>query len=422
MSSSAATGDIPPFASSGELGTETDAASSTGGGTESSSDSTCGDGRLEGDEECDDGNQEDGDACRADCRLAFEVVEMRQFHIDNDLVFEVAVDASGTAWVAGASASQASVDSILLSVAPRGGMDVVWQAGTPEDDDFSSVAVLPSGDLIASGGFTAADDRDGRLMRLTPAGDVVWTQDYDGPDGGDGPADRDYAHDVTVNAAGEILVAYSSREVGEGADIRISKYDGSGTELWSWRYGGTAQDDDAPAKLALAPNGDVVFGGYTQDAGELRGGVLGRLSDSGELLALATSLPDRVFALGVDDEGVVAVGEGWVERRSPSLEDVVYTELSPGFDVGFGVTPIDGGVVIVGGVGVAGEQSNAFVGAWGTDGAMWWSDTYDNPSTSLADMARDAALTPDGGLVVVGTTTELGAATDIFVRRYELFD
>ncbi len=413
--SSPASTTIPPS----ETGTD---ASSEGGDSSTGDTSVCGDGIIDGQETCDDGNAEDGDACRADCRLAFEILDMSQFHVGNDLVFEVAVDPRGTAWAAGVSATESGVDAIVLSVTPDGQIDPFWHSVTPGDDDFSSVALLPGGDIVTAGGFTEDGDRDGRLMRLTTPGQVSWIHDYDGPDDGDSVATRDYAHDVAVNGAGELLVAYSSREIGEGSDIRISKYDEAGGELWSWTYAGTAHDDDAPAKLVIAPDGDVVFGGYSQEAGEPRGGVLGRVSDDGELRALQTSLPDRVFALGVDADGVVAVGEGWIERRSRDLQDVVYTDLNPGFDYGFGVTPIAGGFVISGGVGVTGEQSNAFVGAWGNDGSPWWSDTYDNPEASLNDVARDSALAPDGSLVVVGTTLEIGASSNIFVRRYGLFD
>ena len=424
-STSTSTGhaDPPPDAESGV------ASSTARGADESSSGATaiCGDGVVEGDETCDDGNTEDGDACRFDCQLAFEVLGTDSYHAATEGVFSVVVDDEGVAWMAGGvRVPGEATDPLVLAYLPVGGFSTAWRPGTAGEDSLSAIALHPSGDLLVTGSVEVGDDRDGTLARFAfpdpprmPDVLPVWSLAYDGPDEGSEIANRDFAHDVAVDAQGQVYAAYSSREPGEGTDIRITKYDPDGIELWSWGYGGAGQDDDFPRKLVLAPNGDVLFGGVSVESGGGESGILGRVSPQGEPLAIETDLPEEVFSLDADGDGVTAAGIRWIERRTAMLDRVVFSDTDPGFDVAYGIRAFEGGVVVAGGLGVPGEQYNAFVGAWTFEGEVVWTDTYGHES-GLNDVARDVAFGPDGTLFVVGTEEVIGEDDNVFVRRYAL--
>ncbi|MGH1348982.1 MAG: DUF4215 domain-containing protein [Nannocystales bacterium] len=406
---------------------DTEDGTSGGDGSSSSAGaSVCGDGVVEGTETCDDGNTEDGDACRFDCRIAFEVLGTSSFHSGTEGVFEVVVDDDGVAWMAGGVRGQGTltVAPLVLAYAPDSGFMPAWHPALAEEHTLSAIALHPTGDILVTGALTVGEEQDGTLARfdfpdppLDPGIAPVWSLTHDGPDEGSEIANRDYAHDVAVNDEGQVYAAYSSREPDEGTDIRISKYDADGAELWSWLYTGAGHDDDFPRKLALAPNGDVVFGGLSSEAPGSEGGILGRLSPEGEPLAIETALPDQVFALDVDADGVTAGGIRWIQRRTPTLDDVVFTDTTPGFDVIYGIRAFEGGVAAAGGIGVVGEQFNVFVAAWTTQGDPIWTDTYGHES-GLNDVGRDLAFGPDGTLFVVGFEEVIGEDDNVFVRRY----
>jgi cysteine-rich repeat protein len=399
----------------------------TSEGSSSGEGAVCGDGLLEGDETCDDGNTEDGDACRFDCQLPFELLTSASIHIGTETTFEVAVDEDGVAWMAGgARVSGESLNPLVLAYASSGGFMPAWHPATAATDSLSAVAVHPSGDILVTGSTDAGSDRDGTVARFAfddpprdPAAPPLWSLAYDGPDEGSEAANRDYAHDVAIDPQGQIYVAYSSRELEAGMDIRIAKYDPDGGELWSWTYGGAGADDDFPRKLVIAPNGDVVFGGVSVEEGGVERGMLGRLSADGEFIAVVTDLHEQVFTLAADEDGVVAGGVRWLERRSALLDEVVFSETTPAFDLLYGLRVRDGQIYGAGGISVPGEQYNAFVGAWTLEGEPVWVDTYGHES-GLNDVARDLDFAPDGTLFVVGSEEVIGEDENVFLRHYTL--
>jgi len=404
-------------------------ASSTDGGSQgdSSSSSTpiCGDGQVDGDEECDDGTAKDGGACRADCRLAFEVLGTRSFHAGGEEGTALAFDRGGVAWVtARASGKEPNADDpLVLSADAMGVLEPAWNPSTASDDGLYSIAIHPSGDLVVAGETNPGGNSDGMLARVRQDGTVVWSLQYDGSDSGSAIADEDYATDVAVNAAGEVFAAYTIREIGEAEDIRIVKYDEEGADQWDWTYSVSPNESDGTRDLVLAPNGDLLFCAVATDFDVGRNAIVGRLSTAGELLALETLEHYDIRSLALDDEGITLLGPRWLERRSLDLQTVIFSDTQAGFDSGGAITSYNGGIVVAGRFDAAEQRPRQmFVGAWSYDGAPLWSDVYAGGALAHAALAHDLAFALDGTLWVVGTVFTEASDADVVIRRYQILE
>ncbi len=428
VEASSSTGNSSATSASATTGSTADATEADSEGSISSGNgapSLCGDGIVEAEETCDDGNTQDGDACRADCQLAFELMDAQSLHFGEELASGVVVDDAGTAWITGWSRAvgRSEASPMLLSISPSGTLEAALNPSPSLDGGLHGISLHPSGDIVVAGSRDEGAGNDGLVRRLMlPSLDQAWEVVFDGPDGGSAAQDGDAAYDVDVDETGAVVVAYGSREVGEGLDVRVSKYDAAGALQWSWVHSGAAGQNDRLHEVAVAPNGDVVFGGVSNETLGVETGLLGRLSGDGELVALELSMPQPVFTVASDrDGGVLVAGDGWMEHRSALLDVVHFSDLDPGFDVAYGIAIHDEGFLVAGGTSVVGQQYDMFVGSWTLEGSPLWSDTHNNDA-SLNDVGLDVAVGPDGTVVVVGWETELGEGENVHVRRYRVLE
>lgn len=150
---------------------------------------------------------------------------------------------------------------------------------------------------------------------------------------------------------------------------------------WAKLYGGESYD--SPWAVAVAPNGDVVIGGYTQNFGAGDGDA---------------------WILRLDKNGAVR----WQKTCGGGMWDEVE---------GLAVSP-DGDIVAAGWTRSFGEADHALLLRLDGDGNVKWQRIY---GEKYAYYANAVALTPDGDIVVAGSTNSpsRGGTTDVWVARLD---
>ncbi len=235
---------------------------------------------------------------------------------NDDVANEVAIASNGNIIVAGYTKSfgAGKKDVWILRLDTEGG--IIWQKtyGGDGQDEASSIAVAPNGDIIVAGYTTSFgyyyavwvlkldfngkvtwarifrgyhpngvsdialtsgegivlcgvnNDEDAFVMKLNQNGDVAWAKSY----GGSG---TDVINDVKVLQDGSIIaVGYTTSFGAGGKDVLIMKLNPDGDIIWAKAYGGT--NDDVANEVAIASNGNIIVAGYTKSFGDNQRDVL----------------------------------------------------------------------------------------------------------------------------------------------------
>ena len=227
---------------------------------------------------------------------------------------DVAVDAAGNIYVTGSTAGaldgqtfQGGHDIFLSKFDTSGTRLWTRQWGTAGQDMGTGLTVGSTGDVFIAGhtfgalnGQTHAGEYDAFLMRVTNVGVHVWTRQW-------GTGAADFPGAAAVDAAGNLFVIGNTRGALDGqtligqVDIFLTKFDASGTRLWT-RQWGTAFEDWGDG-VAVSSAGDVYVSGYTQ--GSLEGQSHNGLGDAflTRLDASGTRLWTRQWGTAFEDEG-----------------------------------------------------------------------------------------------------------------------
>jgi uncharacterized delta-60 repeat protein len=248
---------------------------------------------------------------------------------------------------------------------------VVWARSwyaAPANNLFDSgyaIAMTPSGDVVVVGSTSGAGagSHDVLVMRLVGStGALVWARTWGG-------SNDERANAVSVAANGDLVVAGYSRSYGSGAlDVLALRMDSSnGSVLWARTWGGVGSD--YASDLALASNGDLILVGYTTSFGA--GGndaLVLRLNSSSGAVVWA-----RAWGGGSQEEGnAVAVA---------SNGDVVVAGTTTSFG--------------------AGGYDALLLRLNSSSGDVVWARTWGGVQD---DAPRDAAITTNGDVVIVGDT------------------
>jgi len=219
----------------------------------------------------------------------------RQFGSKNwDEASSVAVDAAGDIIVAGysevpdeATVAEELAGGIVLSLAPIGVGDAfvrkfssagveLWarQFGLPGGDEALAVAVDGGGNIIVAGavgfgynvidvalpGQAAAGGADAFVRKYSRDGTVLWTDQF-------GSRFDDWAYDVIVDGAGDIIVAgytegtLSGQKASGAGDAFVRKLNAAGAELWMHQFG--SADSDQASGVAVDSEGNIFLAGDT---------------------------------------------------------------------------------------------------------------------------------------------------------------
>jgi uncharacterized delta-60 repeat protein len=177
----------------------------------------------------------------------------------SDEAVAVVLDGAGNVVVTGASEDSATGDDYCTVKYDSAGIQQWVQRynGPDNDDDHpSAIASDRAGNLYVTGGSQVADeDYDYCTIKYGATGVQQWVRRYDGPANG-----YDWANAMSLDAAGNVVVAGGSAGSGTGSDYCIVKYDSAGNVLWTQRFDGPGGSDDVVQATALDVTGLYVTG------------------------------------------------------------------------------------------------------------------------------------------------------------------
>jgi hypothetical protein len=366
--------------------------------------------------------------------------------VGDDDTYGLAVDATGAVYVAG------STSSSNFPTTP-GAYDRTHGSGYPYGTDAFLTKLAPGGGALVYSTFLGANRDEGAYaVALGPGGTAYVTGQTRSPnfpttpgayDATIGGYDNDDAFVTRVSANGSALI-YSTF-VGSAAEDfgRAIAVDASGAAYVT----GETRSPNFPTTPGAF---DDVFGGYASDSSE---GFVTKVSPGGDALAYSSFLGGENYDYGasiaVDASGAAYVtgntlsstfpitagafdttvgtvgtyfqGDAFVTKVDPSGTSLVYSTYlgGDGSDAGYGIALGAGGVAYVvgytqstdflttpdaldttlGGTPYPGT-SDAFVTGVAADGTAATYSSYLGGSSD--DVARGAAVGPDGDLFVVG--------------------
>lgn len=324
-----------------------------------------------------------------------------------DYSHAVAVDAAGNAYISGYTygslgGSRAGArDAFLTKFSPSGTELWTTQIGTMSHDRSYSIAIDAAGNAYITGttggslGGVNAGGNDAFLSKFGPSGAKLWTTQI-------GSTDDDISLSLAVDAAGNTYITGYTEGSLDGAnagmyyyDAFLSKFDPSGTELWS-RQVGTASYDEAWS-VAVDAAGNAYITGYTQ--GDLRGTKAG----SSDVFLIkfdpsGTELWSTQFGTPSDDKGAsVAV-------------DAVGNAYISGFTNGSLGGPNAG-------------DYDAFLSKFNPSGAELWTTQI---GTTNLDLSNSVAMDSAGNVYMSGLTwgslgeSNAGGVSDAFLIKYAI--
>jgi hypothetical protein len=273
----------------------------------------------------------------------------------------VSADALGNVYISGytlGGANPGANDAFVSKYADDGTLQWTRQLGTPAQDRSFGVSADGLGSVYISGTTAGnlagpnAGGEDAFLRKYADDGTVQWTRQL-GSTGNDG------SFGVSADGFGNVFLAgYTSSALnGPNAgdlDLFVSKYDDSGSLLWT-RQQGTAGRDAGMGVSADAVGNVYVTGSTTGSLGGPNAGAedafLTKYDASGALQwtrQLGTALPDGSFGVSADELGYVYIA---------------------GSTVGGLGGPFVGG------------SADAFVGKYDADGNVVWTYQIGTPGT-----------------------------------------
>lgn len=199
----------------------------------------------------------------------------RQFGSGNgDFANDVAVDADGNAFLAGATyaalpgqVSAGGADAFAAKVDAQG--NVVWirQFGSSDGDTGEGVAVGASGGVVIAGstsgalpGQASAGGFDAFVAVYSAAGDALWRHQF-------GTASSDYGRTVALDAMGQVVVAGETDGAMDGhvnlggLDGFVAKVDSGGNPVWLRQFGSSASE--FLGGVTIDGGANVIAAGYT---------------------------------------------------------------------------------------------------------------------------------------------------------------
>jgi uncharacterized delta-60 repeat protein len=332
--------------------------------------------------------------------------------------------------------------------AARGDLDPTFGSGGKVTTDFGgseigwAVAAQRDGRVVVAGGRSESASDDFVLARYASKGVLDRSFDEDGKVATDFDGRFDWASDVAIQGDGKIVAAgrsFLGEAEADGADIALARYNRDGSLDESFGDGGTVLTTFEPAGIAgasavvIQADGKIVAGGHAGGGPEadfalaryLPNGELDEsFGEGGQVTTPVSAVTDWLLALAVQPDGkLVAAGYSYESLSRGHIALARYDEdgsLDPTFDG-------DGMVVasflpagMVGGEALLQRDGKLIVAGIGGvsrfngDGSLDRSFGAGGRARSGNVEAREAAVQPDGKILVIGTVSTGSPATGDF--------
>ena len=182
---------------------------------------------------------------------------------ESDVAYDIAVDASGNAYVTGV-ANEPGVGRRYATIKYDVSGDQVW-ADTSQRGDSRAIVVDFSGSAYVTGGDS---DGDYATVKYDTEGNKIWTRTYHNA--------SDSAWAIAIDASGDVYVTGRSSSDGTpnntNTDYATIKYDSAGSVLWVSRFNGpqnTVDQADQAFDIAVDSLGNAYVTGMSLGIGSL---------------------------------------------------------------------------------------------------------------------------------------------------------
>jgi hypothetical protein len=272
---------------------------------------------------------------------------------------------------------------ITVKYAPDGteAWSRIYEGPTPSNSSPGStalaVAVDESGNVYVTG-YSSEESKtdipfvDAATLKYSPEGNLLWEQRYRGSGGNVQPSA------IMIDPGGFVYVT-GGTWINGGFDVFLLKYDLDGNLIWSRTRGQAGNRWDNAFAMALAENGDIVLGGYTQP---------------GDV---------DVYVLKYGPDG--ALGWEWTLPGIADVEEVIDLTVDG-----------DGNTYALAQYAPPGRHTSLLTVRLSPTGDLLWSDVYSGQSTG--DYGAGIALAPDGNVFVAGAAWENGSQNAMTLLKY----
>ena len=187
--------------------------------------------------------------------------------------YGVAADAGGNVFISGytdgslGGPSAGGWDAFVSKYDASGSLLWTRQLGTPSNDLIYGVAADPLGNVFISGetggslGGPSAGNQDAFVSKYNSSGSLLWTRQL-------GTSLWEVSYGVAADPFGNAFISgHTQGALGGpnagGADAFVSKYDSSGSLLWTRQFGTSSNDYSYGGTVAADPFGNVFISGET---------------------------------------------------------------------------------------------------------------------------------------------------------------
>ena len=336
----------------------------------------------------------------------------------SDIGYGVAIDPTGTIFVAGKTFGDSSLFSafvLLLAYDSSGTLkwQRTWRNGTGINEGEGIAADPSSGSLYLTGvtAYTGFDYPHGFLVKFDSSGNLIWQKNWA----------ETIGSAVALDPSGYIYVMGLGGSV---QSVSLMKFDSLGNVIWARMWGGNAGITHFGQGIAIDSSGDIYITGYTTSfgAGD-RDVFLVKFSSSGSLLWQRTwggQGSDAGAGVALDSAGnlYVAGGTGSLGTGStyPFLLKIdpsgnlswqkVWVGDGDSCCQGVAVDP-SGNIYVEGRTNPSGGRSRVLLLRFDSSGGLIWQTTWGG---SLADIGQNGvngiAVDPAGDAVLTGQVAE----------------
>jgi hypothetical protein len=267
---------------------------------------------------------------------------------------------------AGVNRSINHVDCAWLVKTDANG-DTLWTRIFPEGSSFNVVLQTSDGGYVM-GGNKPSPNYNAWLVRTDSSGSQLWSHNYGGTEG-------ESCESLQQTSDGGFIIGGITLSFGAGnQDYWLLKTDANGDSLWSHTYGTSGQEFGH--SVVQTSDGGYAMMGTARGFGGLQDFWLVRTDENGD------SLWSRVYGGSVDDPGT------WIEQTS------------------------DNGFILAGYTeSYAMQYYNFWLIRTDENGDTLWTAVYGDLDHQYC---YDAAITTDGGYIMVGRTNGFGAQNNDF--------
>lgn len=243
---------------------------------------------------------------------------------------DAAIDSAGNVFVVGSVSGSVngathagSLDLNLAKYNASGTYQWMVQKGSAGDDYFLDVALDSAGNVYAVGGASGSIDSqtynagvDGLITKYDTNGNHLWSvMSYGSASGDDLYCALHLDSSDNLFVAGEFNGDVDGQTSNGGSDLLVSKYDTSGTRLWTKLLGGSG--NESCINMTLDRSGNIYLVGSTASnwggTAQLTDGFVSKLDANGNLLwvkQVISSADDVANGIGVDSAGNVYASGG----------------------------------------------------------------------------------------------------------------